>query len=217
MNKRGNSSLLRTPPLSGFEHVNRYWDKDRQVVVAKILPGEFYVTASNESIATTLGSCVSACIWDKVVGVGGMNHFMLPLTEDKVENVNWGSREKSSDATRFGNYAMEHLINEVLKNGGRRKNLLAKVFGGGKVMRSSNNIGEKNSLFVLDYLDVENIPIVSKDLGDLCPRKVIFNPVDGKVLIKKLKTLHNETIYMREKSYRDTIVNKDVGGDVELF
>jgi chemotaxis protein CheD len=120
--------------LPEFSSVNHYWDRSRQVVVAKILPGEFYMTRDNVAIATTLGSCISACIWDEKENIGGMNHFMLPLTDKKAHEVNWGKRGIASDATRYGNFAMEHLINTILKNGGRRENLLAKVFGGGKVL-----------------------------------------------------------------------------------
>ena len=97
--------------LPEFSHINHYWDEQRQCVVAKILPGEFYMTRGAISIATTLGSCISACIWDDVTGIGGMNHFMLPATDKDVTDVNWGQRGLVTDATRYGNYAMEHLIN----------------------------------------------------------------------------------------------------------
>jgi chemotaxis protein CheD len=207
------------PPtcLPGFEHINRFWDNKNNCFVAKILPGEFYVTRNHEQVATTLGSCVSACIWDEKIGIGGMNHFMLPLTEKEAHEVNWGQRNNAGDATRYGNYAMEHLINEILKHGGKRKNLRAKVFGGGKVMQSTNDVGKKNAEFVLDYLDMENIMILSQDLGNLYPRKLIFAPQTGKVLMKRLETLHNDTIITRETSYRDSIVHKPVEGDIELF
>ena len=106
--------------LPEFLHINHYWDNDRQMVIAKILPGEFYMTRDNVAIATTLGSCVSACIWDVRTGVGGMNHFMLPITNKEAHEVNWGQRDKTTDATRYGNFAMEHLINIILRSGGRR-------------------------------------------------------------------------------------------------
>lgn len=214
-----NVSPIRKPELPnclpGFEHINRFWDKRHNCHVAKILPGEFYVTQATEQIATTLGSCVSACIWDTHKGVGGMNHFMLPLTEKELHEVTWGNVR--SDATRYGNYAMEHLVNEILKNGGLRKNLRAKVFGGGKVLKQANDIGEKNALFVLEYIDVENIRLVSQDLGRNYPRKVLFDPLTGKVLMKRLKAVHNDTIFTREKDYQTTIAAKPVEGDIELF
>jgi chemotaxis protein CheD len=214
--------LNKSPPISGktlrgFEHINRYFDKTRQKNVAKILPGELYVTEQEENIATTLGSCVSACIWDSRNHIGGMNHFMLPITDKDINNISWGNRNLPSDATRYGNYAMEHLINEILKNGGSRSFLQAKVFGGGRVLNQMTDVGKKNAAFVLEYLNTENIPLISQDLGDIYPRKVLFDPMTGKVLMKKLTATHNETISRREQTYRSDLVKKPVEGDIELF
>ena len=183
--------------------------------MAKILPGEFYVTKHDEWIATTLGSCVSACIWDEFANIGGMNHFMLPLTEQESHKVTWGN--VASEATRYGNYAMEHLINEILKNGGVRSRLKAKVIGGANVMSQMTDIGQKNSRFVLNYLELESIPILSRDLLDTYPRKVLFDPKTGRAKMKKLKSLHNDTIANRESHYRQEILDHKVEGDVELF
>ena len=203
------------PTLPGFEHINRFWNRVHGIFMAKILPGEFYVTKNTELIATTLGSCVSACIWDEKVGIGGMNHFMLPMTDQEAAQVTWGNI--ASDATRYGNYAMEHLVNEMLKNGAIRRNLKAKVFGGGKVLQQANNVGAKNADFVLLYLHQENIELVAQDLGDNFPRKVLFDPITGKVKVKKLKVLHNDTIISRERNYQKTIDQEPVEGDIELF
>ena len=203
--------------LPEFTHINHYWDKQRNIVVAKILPGEFYMTSDNIAIATTLGSCISACIWDTHSGVGGMNHFMLPLTNKEAHEVDWGSRGLMTDATRYGNFAMEHLINMVLKYGGRKVNLRAKVFGGGKVLQQMSDVGQKNINFVLAYLKAENIHIESSDLGSTYPRKVIFEPRTGRALVKRLTTLHNDTITNREKDYQHKIDHTPVGGDIELF
>ncbi|WP_317931040.1 chemoreceptor glutamine deamidase CheD [Halioxenophilus sp. WMMB6] len=218
----GRKSLFDNKPLhgaeatlSGFEHVNRYWDRAASVVVAKILPGEFYVTRNPEVIATTLGSCVSACLWDEVNGIGGMNHFMLPLTDVEASKVTWGNIV--SDATRYGNYAMEHLINEMLKNGAARRNLRAKVFGGGKVLNQRNDVGRKNADFVLLYLHQEQIELVAQDLGDVYPRKVLFDPLTGKARVKKIRSMHNDTIINRERDYQQSIGTKPVEGDIELF
>jgi chemotaxis protein CheD len=200
-----------------FRHINHYWDKQRAMVVAKILPGEFYMANENVGIATTLGSCISACIWDVHSGVGGMNHFMLPLTEKEVHEVDWGQRGKASDATRYGNFAMEHLINMILKHGGRKVNLRAKVFGGGKVLNNMSDVGQRNIDFVLKYLQTENIIIENSDLGSIYPRKVFFEPATGRALVKKLNNLHNDTIVRRETDYRRSIDKEPVDGDVELF
>lgn len=206
-----------TACLPEFTHVNHYWDRHREMVIAKILPGEFYMTKEHVMIATTLGSCIAACIWDDRVGIGGMNHFMLPLTDKEAHDVDWGQRGLASDATRYGNFAMEHLINTILKNGGRRINLKAKVFGGGKVLKQMSDVGERNIDFVLHYLKEENIEVVSSDLGSIHPRKVLFEPYTGKALVKRLDNLHNDTIVRRETDYRSSIDREQVDGDIELF
>ena len=203
--------------LPEFMQINHYWDQQRDMVVAKILPGEFYMTTKNVAIATTLGSCISACIWDERSRIGGMNHFMLPITNKEAHEVNWGQREKTADATRYGNFAMEHLINTILRSGGLRKNLRAKLFGGAKVLNQMSDVGQKNINFALAYLDQEEIIIESSDIGDIYPRKVIFEPYSGRVLIKRLNNLHNDTIIRRESDYRSEINKKEVSGDVELF
>lgn len=203
--------------LPEFSHINHYWDKQRDCVIAKILPGEFYMARNNVMIATTLGSCISACIWDTNSNVGGMNHFMLPLTEKEAHEVNWGQRGMTSDATRYGNFAMEHLINLILKHGGRRINLRAKIFGGGKVLKQMSDVGQRNIDFVVSYLKNENISVEGSDLGSFYPRKVLFEPMTGRALIKRLDNLHNDTIVKRETDYRTSIDNSSVEGDIELF
>lgn len=203
--------------LPEFTHINHYWDNQRQEVVAKILPGEFYIAKAPVAIATTLGSCISACIWDQRSGIGGMNHFMLPLTEKEAHEVDWGQRGMASDATRYGNFAMEHLINIILKNGGRKKNLRAKVFGGGKVLKQMSDIGDKNIRFVLNYLETEKIIVESSDIGSFYPRKILFEPMTGKAFVKRLNNLHNDTIARRETSYKDSLDHTPIEGDVELF
>lgn len=219
LNRRHNSEVEQTIKqcLPEFAHINHYWDKNRQQVIAKILPGEFYMTQDNVAIATTLGSCISACIWDEHSGIGGMNHFMLPLTDREAHEVDWGQRGLASDATRYGNFAMEHLINMILKTGGRKVNLRAKVFGGGKVLQKMSDIGERNISFVLEYLKTEDIPIEGSDLGSVHPRKVLFEPSSGRAFIKIINNLHNDTIVRRESDYRSRIDETLVDSDVELF
>jgi len=199
--------------LTGFETINRYWDKLQNVVAAKILPGEFYVTVRNELIVTVLGSCVSACIRDPVFGIGGMNHFMLPLSNG---NSSW-DRNGLGLSTRYGNYAMEHLINEILKNGGARKNLEVKLFGGGKILAQMTDIGDKNIRFVREYLKTESLRISGEDLGDIYPRKVVYNPKTGKVKVKKLRSMHNDTITQRETEYMNSISKEQPSGEIDLF
>lgn len=189
---------------------NLYFDRNFQSDAAKILPGEYYVTGREMALVTVLGSCVAACIRDTDAGIGGMNHFMLP---DDTR------RDAVGASARYGTYAMEVLINHLLKLGARRGRLEAKVFGGGAVMATlaSSNVGERNAEFVLNYLKLEKIPIVAKDLLDSYPRKVYYFPKTGRVLVKKLHRVHNETLFDRERDYKKRLSSAKVEGDVELF
>lgn len=201
--------------LPGFEHISRYWDKSHNAVAAKILPGEYYVTLHKEMVTTVLGSCISACIRDRRLGVGGMNHFMLPVN---VDGNGWnGADDLLSTATRYGNYAMEHMINEILKHGGQKRNLEAKIFGGGRIMQNLSDVGAKNINFVRCYLETEKIPIVGEDVGDIFPRKVVYFPETGRALMKRIKHLHNETVVRRETEYRHELEHQPVQSDIELF
>jgi chemotaxis protein CheD len=191
---------------------NVYYDRTFDTDAAKILPGEYYFTCKDMLIVTVLGSCVSACIRDRVSGIGGMNHFMLPDGGGDADSP-------VSASMRYGTYAMEVLINDLLKAGAKRENLEAKVFGGGNVLRGfiAINVGERNAQFVRDYLRAENIRIVAEDLNDIYPRKVYFFPRTGKVLVKKLKQLNNNTLVNREQDYASRLQTTPVAGDVELF
>ena len=201
--------------LPGFERINRYWDTAHEMPAAKILPGEYYVTRGGELVTTVLGSCVSACIRDRVFGIGGMNHFMLPISSD---GKGWnGAADVLSTATRYGNYAMEHMINDILKHGGHKRHLEAKIFGGGRMLDALSDVGAKNIDFVRKYLDIEGIPLLGEDVGDIYPRKVIYIPSSGKALMKRLKHLHNDTIIKREDQYRSEITHQPITGSVELF
>ena len=217
------STSLNDPPatevmkkcLYGFTSIKRYWDKTNNIFAAKILPGEYYVTPHDEAITTVLGSCVSACIRDRVTGIGGMNHFMLPL------NKSMSNAEVAlmSDAARYGNFAMEKMINDILTHGGNRNNLEVKIFGGGRVLQNMQtlDVGNGNINFVRDYIATENLKLVGEDVGDVFPRKVIFFPATGKVKVKKLRQMHNRTIIEREDSYMSSLDKKPATGDIELF
>ena len=191
---------------------NCYFDSHFKCEAVKILPGEYYVTTRNMLIVTVLGSCVSVCLRDRKTGVGGMNHFMLPGNGD-------GDAGPVSNSARYGSYAMEILINHLLKFGAERKRLEAKVFGGGRVLSgfTVNQVGDRNADFVLNYLQAEKIPIAAQDLLDIYPRKVYFFPATGRVSVRKLMTQHNSTIIDRETEYRRKIAQTKVSGDVELF
>ena len=199
--------------LPGFSHIKRYWDKLHDTYTAKILPGQYYVTKNEEAIVTVLGSCISACIRDKSAGIGGMNHFMLPMTNVEFS----GKNVRLSEAARYGNYAMEMLINDILKNGGDKRNLEIKLFGGGKIIANMTDVGERNIEFALSYLKSEGLTSVASDIGNSFPRKVYYFPLTGKVKIKRLRSLHNNTIIEREKVYMDDINKAPVSGEIDLF
>ncbi len=189
---------------------NRYYDNTFEMEAIKLMPGEYYVTKRDMVLVTVLGSCVAACIRDRVTGIGGMNHFMLP--DDKNDNP-------VTVAARYGTYAMEMMINQLLKAGAQRSNLDAKVFGGGNVLRgfTVTNVGERNVDFAMQYLEKENIRVVAESLLDIYPRKIYFFPSSGRVMMKKLRYPNNDTIIEREAEYSARLKNADMQGDVELF
>lgn len=199
--------------LPGFEHIKRAWSDAYEAYSARLNPGQYYVTKNDEGIYTTLGSCISACIRDRVTGVGGMNHFMLPVS---AGDDGWKAAGVGS-ATRYGNFAMEHLINEILKNGGNRKNLEVKLFGGGRIIANMTDVGRRNIAFAHDYIETEGLRVVSEDVGDIFPRMVVYFPATGKVKVKRLRSLHNNTIVEQEVQYMHVIEAKPVSGDIELF
>ena len=191
---------------------NEYFDRQLNVAAVKLLPGEYHVSDKDVVQVTVLGSCVAACIRDKVFAIGGMNHFMLP--DAGTDGLN-----RYGTSTRYGVYAMEMLINQILKRGGRRENLQAKLFGGGNVMAalSKSSVGERNAEFAVKFLETEGIPVIARDLNDVYPRKVYHYPVTGRVRVKKIVEMHNRTILEREVEYRHRIQETGKGGAIELF
>jgi chemotaxis protein CheD len=189
---------------------NHYFDRVHGINAVKVLPGEFYATPQNLLLVTVLGSCVAACIRDPELAIGGMNHFMLPEAD---------SAGPAGNAARYGTYAMEMLINQLIKLGAVRSRLEAKVFGGGNVIAGMTqaNVGERNAEFVLNFLRVEGVPVVARDLVGIYPRKVYYFPDSGRVLVKKLLNTHNNTIAARETDYRSRLCREPAGGEVELF
>jgi chemotaxis protein CheD len=175
--------------------LNLYYDRTFERDAVKILPGEYFITQKDMVIVTVLGSCVAACIRDHATGLGGMNHFMLPHGGD--------AGAPASASMRYGAYAMEVLINKLIKAGARRENLEAKVFGGGNVLSgiTALNVGARNAHFVREYLQAEKIRILAEDLNNVYPRKVYFFPHSGKVLIRKLSRMNNDTLASREREY----------------
>ena len=191
---------------------NRYFDRGLNIEAAKVLPGEYYVTGEDMVLVTVLGSCVTACIRDRLSGIGGMNHFMLPDSNPDTDGP-------YGESARYGAFAMEILINSLIKQGAHRTLLEAKVFGGGNVLPGMTvaNVGQRNSDFVLNFLEIEKIRVLAKDLVDVYPRKIYYFPKAGRVLMKKLQSIHNDTIFIREKDYGSRLVSTRIAGEVELF
>lgn len=195
-------SQPRKPGEASFFFFDAHFKND----AVKVLPGEYYVDNEDMLVMTTLGSCIAACLWDRQARIGGMNHFMLP--------------EGSGDSGRYGSYAMELLINEMMKRGASRQTLEAKVFGGGAVISGMNsiNVGERNTQFVMDYLKLERIPIVSKDVLDVYPRKVCFLPSSGKAMVKRLATSNAEALVAQDRAAAQKAVPQSTGGgSIDLF
>lgn len=189
----------------------RYFDPHFAVMAIKVFPGEHRVSGSpEEMLVTVLGSCVSACIRDPIAGIGGMNHFMLPASDDGQ----WG---RASARLRYGNFAMEHLINDILKQGGRRERLEIKVFGGANVLSNGASIGHQNAEFVEDYLKTEGLPIAGAHLYGVLPRRVHYFPVTGRVRMLELRRSTDLADLAAEARYQKSLRRTEAAGSVELF
>lgn len=197
---------LKAMPRKNGEASFFFYDAHFKNAAVKILPGEYFVDTEDILVMTTLGSCIAACLWDRHAQIGGMNHFMLP--------------EGSGDSGRYGSFAMELLINEMMKRGASKSRMEAKIFGGGAVIAGMNtiNVGERNTNFVIDYLKTERIPIVSKDVMDIYPRKVCFLPHSGKAMVKRLAPTNAEALVQQDRAAAQKaqpVVAS--GGSVDLF
>lgn len=195
----------------GFTDANNgeYWDPRLKSYVITVQPGDFSVTGRSDlAIATLLGSCVSACICDPYAAVGGLNHFLLPENSGGI-----------ATGTRYGVHAMEMLINEILKNGGQRHRLEAKLFGGAKILSlsSATPIGEKNQTFALDFMRREEIPVIASDLGGKASRRVFFKPGVNKVLVAIPNRQEEAQVRREEVTLGQKPAIVEDSGDVDLF
>ncbi len=195
----------RRPGEASFFFFDAHFKND----AVKVLPGEYFVHDEDILIMTTLGSCIAACIWDRQQHIGGMNHFMLP-----------DGGGSGADAGRYGSFAMELLINEMIKRGATRSTMEAKIFGGGAVINGMNsiNVGERNTKFVLDYLSTERITVVSKDVMDIYPRKVCFLPHSGKAMVKRLSSANTDALLAQDRAAAaKPVPAASAAGTVDLF
>lgn len=194
---------------------HHYFDREFDSAAVKLLPNEYYVTPDDMVLSTVLGSCVAACVRDSTAGVGGMNHFMLP------DDGNPGSSGSGASASmRYGAYAMEMLLNELLKAGARRERLEAKVFGGGAVLANMTmlNIGDRNADFVLRYLQMEQVRVTAQDLRGNLPRRISYFPRSGKVMVRRLHRINEaEQVQRDEQKLVQTLARQPVRSKVELF
>lgn len=199
---------LKSQPRQPGEASFFWYETQFQCEAVKVLPGEYFVDSQEILIMTTLGSCIAACLWDSKARVGGLNHFMLP------------DGHGGGDNGRYGTYAMEVLINEMMKRGASRSTLEAKVFGGGQVIAGmdSLNVGERNTRFVLDYLRAERIPVLSQDVQDIYPRKVCYFPGSGKAMVKRLAPTRAAELMAGERAAAHSVRSvTNQGGSVDLF
>jgi chemotaxis protein CheD len=209
-----NPRAAQPPALRGFEHLQRFWEPETERWTAKILAGEYYVTCHDEAITTVLGSCISACVRDPERRVGGMNHFMLP--QDAPNPNSWVDSAVRL-ATRYGSYAMESLINDLMKLGAARERLEFKVFGGGRILTSMTDVGARNIDFVRSFLKIEGYKIAAEDVGGMQPRKIIYFPAMGRVRVRRLRAIENRSIADREQIYLASLEKHRDGGEIELF
>lgn len=212
--RRADGSQRKAKPLFGTPGSDGFLDPHFNLKVFKLLPGDFFVTRRHEIFTTVLGSCISACIRDPIAGVGGMNHFMLPTGGISNEGVRLG---RISAANCYGTYAMESLINALLKFGGEKRRFEVKIFGGAAVIPGMSDVGARNIAFVRDFLKTEGMPIVAENVGDTCPRRINYLPRTGEVLMKRLRSVADDAIVQREREYVSQIAQVPAAGDVELF
>jgi chemotaxis protein CheD len=202
---------VRAPLTSSGQAVRLTSPRHESGRMVRVLPGDYYVTGDPDvTIATILGSCVAACVRDPFTGFGGLNHFMLP----EGDSGEWNG---IGAAFRYGNFAMEALINAVLKSGCARQNLEVKLFGGANMHGSVAGVGQKNAIFAKRYLEMEGIPLTSADLGGEYGRRIHYNPATGKVQRLMLKNREDEALRSDEARYSTSLRQTSVAGDIDLF
>jgi chemotaxis protein CheD len=202
------------PGLPGFVDTERFWERETERWTVKLLPGECYVTRNDEAIVTVLGSCISACIRDPDTGLGGMNHFMLAeQLKGSGEYPGFGFGQFN----RYGCFAMESLVNNLMRHGAQRDRLEIKVFGGGRILKSMTDIGARNIAFIHSWARTEGVRLVAQDLGGIQPRKLVYFPATGRARVRRLPAIENRTIADRELYYLKHLAQEPDEGHVEIF
>jgi chemotaxis protein CheD len=207
------ATKLAPKAVEGFAHIKRFWDPRHGAWAAKLVPGDFYVTKHDEVLLTVLGSCVSVCLRDPVIGIGGMNHFMLPRPPAQ-EKEHWHGL--SGTATRYGTASMEQLIGNIIKHGGDRNRLEVKLFGGGRVLAGVTDVGRQNIEFAREFMATERLPVVAEEMGGVWPRQIQYFPRTGRARVRRLERPDRQ-LAEREVHYLDVIEHKPKPGDLDLF
>jgi chemotaxis protein CheD len=188
----------------------RYYDPRFDATIITVAPGEHEITSvKTEIVATVLGSCIAVCLRDPQIGVGGMNHFLLPKNNGADANA----------GERYGDTAMEVLINGLLKRGARRNQLEAKVFGGARVLSGATMlaIGDGNIAFVNEFLRVEGIPVLSKDVGGTRSRRIHYQPSTGRAWVQHVQPSTRDSGHEQELAYLNRLKSQPVAGEVEVW
>jgi chemotaxis protein CheD len=184
-------------------------DKDLERTAQVIHAGD-YAVQTERPISTLLGSCVAVCLFDPKLGMGGMNHFLLPRMK-KSEN-------SDVDVLLAGDFAMEVLVNAMLAKGAIKSRLVAKAFGGGNVISSLKiAIGDRNASFAREWLARENIPLITSDLGGSWARKVVCVPGTGEVLCRRVVTDREAMPEIVEEILYEESLHVPKAGRIELF
>lgn len=205
-------NAIKAQASSAHETPDIYFDKKFDCSARRVRPGEYAVCEKDQKmLVTILGSCVAACIRDPLLGIGGMNHFLLPEAGDNK------SGSFADVGTRYGNHAMELLINDMLKLGGKKDRFELKIFGGAHVGNMNVSIGADNSSFIRDYISREGLNLVSEDLGGNRARKIFFFPETGRVARFLFQATSDSKVSQRERELRKSIKTPKVESDIELF
>lgn len=173
--------------------------------------GELKVLAAGDDdwVGTLLGSCVALCLRDPFTGVGGLNHFLLPTG---------GQAGLDQASTRYGGYAIEMLINGMMRLGGERRRFEAKIFGGAKMMNmGGRGIGAQNVDFVREFCELEEIPVLAADVRGENARKLLYQPSSGRARVLRLGEKIKRSLNQREQNYGARLAKGRLSGDTELF
>ena len=203
-----NAAALQDTPVNG-----RYHDRASDRWVVKVLPGSQHVSTDpngQELISTVLGSCVAACVHDPLLGIGGMNHFMLPHDDEGL----WSG---ASLALRYGNHAMDALINGLLAAGADKRRLECKIFGGGNVVNGMSGVGDDNAAFAREYAQAEGLNVIAFDLGGDRGRRIVFDPSTGQAWRRFLSRKLVDDVARAERKLRQPPPLRTRDTSIELF